>query len=56
MSINVIKRAKEVLEIEAQAIKLLKGRLGKSFIKAIELILKCKDPLCRLKKVIQKRP
>ena len=42
MKINVIKRAKEVLDIEAQAIKLLKGRLGKSFIKAIELILKNK--------------
>ncbi len=41
MKINVIKRAREVLEIEAQAIKLLKARLGKSFIKAIELILKC---------------
>jgi arabinose-5-phosphate isomerase len=42
MNINVIKRAKEVLEIEAQAIRLLKGRLGKGFIKAIELILKSK--------------
>jgi len=42
MKINVIKRAKEVLDIEAQAIKLLKGRLGKCFIKAIDLILKNK--------------
>ena len=42
MKINLIKRAKEVLEIEAQAIKLLKPRLGKSFIQSIELILKCK--------------
>ena len=42
MKINLIKRAKEVLEIEAQAIKLLKNRIGKDFIKAIELILKCK--------------
>jgi arabinose-5-phosphate isomerase len=42
MEINIIKRAREVLEIEAQAIKLLKARLGKSFIKAIELILQCK--------------
>lgn len=42
MKIDVIKRAKEVLEIEAQAIRLLKGRLGKSFTKAVELILKCK--------------
>jgi len=42
MKINVIKRAKEVLDIEAQAIKLLKGRLNKGFVKAIELILKSK--------------
>ncbi|MDD5465748.1 MAG: KpsF/GutQ family sugar-phosphate isomerase [Candidatus Omnitrophica bacterium] len=42
MKINVIKRAKEVLEIEAQAIRLLKGRLGRNFTKAVELILKCK--------------
>jgi arabinose-5-phosphate isomerase len=42
MNINVIKRAKEVLEIEAQAIRILKGRLGKGFIKAVELILKSK--------------
>ena len=42
MKINVIQRAKEVLEIEAQAIKALKSRLGKDFIKAIELIFKCK--------------
>lgn len=42
MKINVIKRAKEVLEIEAQAIKALKNRLGKDFIKAVEFILKCK--------------
>lgn len=42
MNINVIKRAKEVLEIEAQAVRLLKGRLGKDFIKAVELIFKSK--------------
>ena len=42
MKINVIKRAKEVLDIEARAIKLLKGRLGKGFVKAVELILKNK--------------
>ncbi|MFA5092650.1 MAG: KpsF/GutQ family sugar-phosphate isomerase [Candidatus Omnitrophota bacterium] len=42
MKINIIKRAKEVFEIEAQAIRLLKGRLGKDFIKAVDLILKCK--------------
>ena len=42
MNINVIKRAKEVLDIEAQAIRLLKSRLNRDFIKAIELILKCK--------------
>ena len=42
MKINVIKRAKEVLDIEAQAVRQLKGRLGKGFVKAIELILKNK--------------
>ncbi|MDD5120239.1 MAG: KpsF/GutQ family sugar-phosphate isomerase [Candidatus Omnitrophica bacterium] len=42
MNIDVIKRAKEVFDIEAQAIKLLKKRLGRNFVKAIELILKCK--------------
>lgn len=42
MKINVIKRAKEVLEIEAQAIKALKNRLGKDFVKAVELVIKCK--------------
>jgi arabinose-5-phosphate isomerase len=42
MNINVIKRAKEVLEIEAQAIRLLKGRLDRKFVKALDLILKCK--------------
>jgi len=40
MKLNVIKRAKEVLDIEAQAIGLLKKRLGKNFTKAIELMLK----------------
>ena len=42
MKINVIKRAKEVLAIEAQAIVLLKKRIGKNFAQAIELILKSK--------------
>ncbi len=38
---NMIKRAKEVLDIEAQAIILLKSRLNKGFLKALDLILKC---------------
>jgi len=42
MKINVIKRAKEVLDIEAQAISALKNRLGNNFTKAIELILRAK--------------
>ena len=42
MKIDVIKRAKEVLEIEAAAIKSLKNRLGNNFIKAVELVYKCK--------------
>ena len=40
MKLNVIKRAKEVLDIEAQAIGLLKKRLGKNFTKAVDLMLK----------------
>ena len=42
MKMNVIKRAREVLDIEAAAIKCLKTRLGKSFVRAAELILKSK--------------
>ena len=42
MKINIIKRAKEVLDIEARAISLLKKRLGRNFAKAIELMLKTK--------------
>ena len=39
---NTIKRAKEVLEIEAAAIKSLKPRIGHNFTKALNLILKTK--------------
>ncbi|MFA4888261.1 MAG: KpsF/GutQ family sugar-phosphate isomerase [Candidatus Omnitrophota bacterium] len=39
---NSIKRAREVLEIEANAIKGLKARIGKNFIQALNLILKTK--------------
>ena len=39
---NSIKRAREVLEIEAQAIKDLRPRIGKNFEKALDLILKTK--------------
>jgi len=42
MKINCIKRAREVLDIEACAIKDLKARLGKDFEKALNLILKAK--------------
>ncbi len=42
MKIDVIKRAKEVLEIEADAVRVLKGRLGKEFRKALDLTLKTK--------------
>jgi len=42
MKIDVLKRAKEVLDIEAAAIKSLKPRIGKDFKKALELILKIK--------------
>jgi len=42
MKINVLKRAKEVLEIEAAAVRALKPRIGKDFTKALNLILKTK--------------
>lgn len=42
MSINIIKRAKAVLDTEACAVKDLKPRIGKNFEKAINLILKTK--------------
>lgn len=42
MKIDVVKRAKEVLAIEARAINSLKSRISGNFIRAIEIILKCK--------------
>ncbi|MFA5410556.1 MAG: KpsF/GutQ family sugar-phosphate isomerase [Candidatus Omnitrophota bacterium] len=39
---NTLKRAKEVLDIESEAIRGLKPRLGKSFQKALDIILKTK--------------
>jgi arabinose-5-phosphate isomerase len=42
MKINVIKRAREVLDMESQAILKLKNRIGKEFQAALELILKSK--------------
>jgi len=42
MKINVIKRAKEVLDIEASAIKGLKSRINNDFQKALNLIFKSK--------------
>ncbi|MBU0709937.1 MAG: KpsF/GutQ family sugar-phosphate isomerase [Candidatus Omnitrophica bacterium] len=42
MKKNVIKRAKEVLDIEAGAIKALKSRIGKDFVKTLDFILKTK--------------
>src|SRR3989338_888174 len=42
VKINVIKRGKEVLDIEAGAIKDLKPRIGNNFEKALSLILKTK--------------
>jgi arabinose-5-phosphate isomerase len=42
MKINVIKRAKEVLDIEASAVKDLRFKIGKNFEKALHLILKIK--------------
>ncbi|MFH1414100.1 MAG: KpsF/GutQ family sugar-phosphate isomerase [Candidatus Omnitrophota bacterium] len=42
MKINAAKRAKEVLDIEAGAIKALKSRIGKDFGKTLDLMLKTK--------------
>ncbi|MDD5247173.1 MAG: KpsF/GutQ family sugar-phosphate isomerase [Candidatus Omnitrophica bacterium] len=37
---NIIKRAKQVLQIESEAINRLKPRIGKGFVQAVNLILK----------------
>ncbi|MDD5432856.1 MAG: KpsF/GutQ family sugar-phosphate isomerase [Candidatus Omnitrophica bacterium] len=42
MKKNIIKRAKEVLDIEAEAIRALKPKIGPDFEKAVNLILKSK--------------
>ena len=42
MKINELKRAREVLDMEARAVLALKSRIGSGFKKALELILKCK--------------
>ncbi len=39
---DIVKRAKEVLDIEAKAISSLKSRISKDFIRAVEIILKCR--------------
>lgn len=41
MKINAVKRAKEVLEIEAKAVQALKKRVGREFERALELIMNC---------------
>jgi len=42
MKINVIKRAKEVLDIESSAIKALRSRINKEFTRAVDLMFKTK--------------
>ncbi|MFA4990146.1 MAG: KpsF/GutQ family sugar-phosphate isomerase [Candidatus Omnitrophota bacterium] len=42
MKINVLKRAKEVLDIEAQAVKDLRARIGSNFKNAVNIIFKTK--------------
>jgi arabinose-5-phosphate isomerase len=39
---EIIKRAREVLETEAAAVRCLKGRLGKEFSEAVDLLFKCR--------------
>ena len=40
MKVDVIKRARQVLDIEASAIRQLKQRINKNFAKALNIILK----------------
>lgn len=42
MKINILKRGKEVLDIEAGAIRALKARIGDNFKRAVNIILKTK--------------
>lgn len=42
MRVNSISRAKEVLEIEASAVRVLKRRVGKSFLKTLDLLMQTK--------------
>ena len=42
MRINILKRAREVLDIEAEAIRTMKSHLGNSFKEAVDSILKTK--------------
>jgi arabinose-5-phosphate isomerase len=42
MDINILKRAKEVLDIEAAAVSALKSRIDDSFVRAVNLILQSK--------------
>ena len=39
---NIVKRAREVLDTEAEAVRSLKSRIGRDFERAANLILKCK--------------
>ncbi len=40
MKVNILKRAKQVLDIEVEAIRMLKPRLKKEFVEAVNIILK----------------
>jgi arabinose-5-phosphate isomerase len=42
MKINATKRAKEVLDIEAGAIRALKSRVGRNFIQALDILFRAK--------------
>ena len=42
MEISVLRRAREVLDIESEAIQILKSRIGKEFKEALGLMLKTK--------------
>ena len=42
MKINVVARARQVLDIEAKAVAALRSRIDKNFVKGLDIIVKCK--------------
>ncbi|HOU36887.1 MAG TPA: SIS domain-containing protein, partial [Candidatus Omnitrophota bacterium] len=42
IKINPVKRAREVIDIEAEAVRALKSRIGPPFVRALELMMKAR--------------